>query len=95
MKQRGRNEKYPNEIKIWKLGDPVPSWLSDLAKVKKIKQYGSIVIDIIMIDRGGFEIKDPTNQLIAKTTNNSDFICFGDKKIFVLTEKQLNLLYYD
>ena len=49
MKQRGRNEKYPNEIKIWKLGDPVPSWLSDLAKVKKIKQDGSIVIDIIMI----------------------------------------------
>lgn len=96
MKQRGRNEKYPDEIKTWRLGEPVPSWLSDVARVKEIKDDGSVVIDLRIADNdNGFEIIDPENRILVKTKSNSDFICYGDRKIFTINENQLNLLYYD
>lgn len=95
MKQRGRNEKYPNEIKVWRLGEPIPTWLSDIAKVKDVKENGSMVIDIRMADDDrGFEIIKPDNQILIRTNKNSDIICFGNNQLFVLTEKQLELLYY-
>ena len=95
MKQRGRNEKYPNEIKAWRLGEPIPTWLSDMAKVKDVKENGSMVIDIRMADDDrGFEIIKPDNQILIRTNKNSDIICFGNNQLFVLTEKQLELLYY-
>ena len=96
MRQRGRNEKYPNEIKVWRLGEPIPTWLSDVAKVKDVKGDGSMIIDIRMVDNDrGFEIIKPDNQILVRTNKNSDIICFGNKQFFVLTEKQLDLLYYE
>ena len=35
-KQRGRNDKYPAKIEVWRIGEKVPEWLSDRAKVKFI-----------------------------------------------------------
>ena len=93
MKQRGRNEKYPFEIKTWKLGEPVPQWISDVARVKEIKEDGSVVIDVRKHTNGGFEIIGPENQILIETKNDSDLVCFGSGKFFVLTNKQLDLIY--
>lgn len=95
MKQRGRNEKYPDEIKVWRLGDPVPLWLSDVAMVKEVKDDGSVVIDLRMADEDkGFEIIGPENRILVKTMENSEVVCYGEGRFFALSKKQLNLLYY-
>lgn len=96
MKQRGRNEKYPEEIKTWRLGESIPSWLSDVARVKEIKEDGSVVIDLRIADNdNGFEIINPENRILVKTKSNSDIVCLGGGRIFSLNKKQLILLYYD
>ena len=97
MKQRGRNEKYPEEIKTWKLYDPVPEWLSDYASVKGVKEDGSIILDIRLADNDrGFEImRAGDNQILIKTHSTSDIVCFGNGRFFSLNKKQLALLYYD
>lgn len=95
MKQRGRNEKYPDEIKVWRFGDPVPLWLSDSARVKEVKEDGSVVLDLRMADEDkGFEIINPENQILVKTKSDSEVVCYGEGRFFALTEKQLDLLYY-
>ena len=95
MLQRGRNNKYPKKIETWKIGDDVPEWLSDRAKVELVDLgSGKKTIKTNEFTNGGIEVvaADGRNSLV-KTTSKTDLICFGDGKIFSLTEKQLNLLY--
>lgn len=94
MKQLGRNDKYPKEIETWKLDQkPIPLWLTDRCKVLKLDDYGDPVLDIRESESGYELITSGNNQILVKVQNKDDIICFGDNRIFVLTEKQLNLLY--
>ena len=96
MVQRGRNKKYPEKIDTWKKNEKdVPEWLTDIAKVEMV-DLGSGRKKIRMNDltSGGVEIiaADGKNILI-RTQGESDYICFGDNKLFSLTESQMELLY--
>jgi len=96
MTQRGRNEKYPKTIETWqKSTKEIPEWLTDLAKVELV-DLGSGVKKIRMnnLTSGGVEIiaADGLTTLV-KTQNESDYICFGDNKLFSLTQTQIDLLY--
>lgn len=96
MIQRGRNDKYPKTIDTWRKTDKIaPEWLTDLAKIELV-DLGSGAKKIKMNDltSGGVEIiaADGKNTLV-KTQGESDYVCFGDNKLFPLTEVQLNLLY--
>jgi len=95
MIQRGRNSKYPSKIEVWREGDLVPEWLSDRARVESVDLgSGEKILKINKLSSGGIEIisSDWTNTLI-KTSGEGDYVCFGDNRIFSLSEIQLNLLY--
>ena len=46
LKQWGYNPDYPIIAETWELGDPVPAWLSDHAKVAGFNSDGSILLDM-------------------------------------------------
>lgn len=104
MVQRGRNQKYPNKIEIWRPGDKVPEWLSDVAKIdhidpesgeKKLKTFSTISL-ISADDKCGYGIYAADGKTtLVKTETDKDYICYGDRKLFSLTEKQIELLYKD
>lgn len=90
----GRNNKYPETIETWKLGEPVPSWISDVANIKGLSEKGEPILDIREGSGGEYEIiTSGTNQVLVKARSKEDYICFGGRRIFVLTEKQMDLLY--
>lgn len=96
MTQRGRNEKYPKTVDTWQKTDKeIPEWLTDLAKVELVDLgSGAKVIRMNSLTSGGIEIiaADGLTTLV-KTQNDSDYICFGDNKLFSLTKTQIDLLY--
>lgn len=95
MIQRGKNNKYPEQIEIWKLGNKVPEWLSDICKVDFVDGEGNLTLNLTETTTGGYELKtsDGKNTLIV-VNNKKDYICYcPGTKIFVLSEAQLNLLY--
>ena len=93
-KQRGENPKYPEEIEVWRKGDSVPGWLSDRAKVKFLDGEGNITLERRNLADGGYEILDSSGlSVLARTTGQGDYICWGEDKIFVLTPRQLEILY--
>ena len=91
--QTGRNDKYPMNIDTWKLGESVPSWISDVANIKDIASNGEPILDIREAGEGYELITSGTNQILVKAKNKEDWICFGDRRIFALTDKQIELLY--
>lgn len=92
-KQLGGNEKYPKQIQIWRLGEQIPEWLSDSAKVKFIDGEGNKTLAINNLENG-YEIIDSSgNFVLVKTKTNDSLVCFGENKIFSLTKKQFDLLY--
>ena len=95
LKQKGRNNKYPDEIWTWKLGEIVPE--SDIAKVSYLEgQDGNIQLEIISSNTGGYELKESSGlNVLVKAKKRDDFICMGtDKKsIFSLSPLKLKLLY--
>ena len=91
--QKGENDKYPKEIKIWKIGEKIPEWLSDSAKVLFIDGNGNITLDTIDNNTGGYEIKSSSGDTLVSLKKKSDIVCFGNSKIFGLSEKQFNLIY--
>lgn len=95
--QKGKNNKYPQTIEdTWKLGDLVPEWLSDIAKVGSIDSETNTV-SLITRDTttGGYEIIDSSGSYnILTTKTKEDIICKSGAKIFSLTPIQFNLLYY-
>lgn len=97
MKQRGENIEFPSEIETWKWGEPVPEWLSDIAKVAAIDDKTSQVqLEILPTNTGGFSLKDSGGRdTLITVPSKKDFVCKGsDGKVFVLTPLQLKLLYY-
>lgn len=94
-KQKGLNKKYPEVIRIWKLDETVPEWLSDIAKVSWIDNgTGSVVLETIRTSSGGYSIIGADGNSSLVTVNKiDDYVCIGDDKIFPLNKDQLRLLY--
>ena len=99
LKQKGRNNKYPDEIWTWRLGEIVPEWLSDIAKVSYLEgQDGNIQLEIVSSSTGGYELKESSGLIVlVKARGREDFICMGTDKrsIFSLSPLKLKLLYND
>lgn len=97
FKQKGENKKYPNEIIAWIVGDKIPEWLSDKAKVKFVDGEGNITLETNETTTGGLEIKDSTGtSILVRLESKSDYVCIDKENkgsIFTLTKKQINLLY--
>ena len=93
-KQRGRNDKYPEVIETWKIGERVPVWLSDRAKVKFIDGNGDVTLDRRDRGDGSFEIIGASGvQILVTVSERSGVVCFGGGRIFSLRERQLEILY--
>ena len=96
MIQRGRNNKYPEKIDTWQKSErDVPDWLTDIAKVEMVDLgSGRKKIRMNNLTSGGVEIIAADGQnILIRTQGDSDYICFGDNKLFSLTESQMGLLY--
>ena len=96
-KQCGRNDKYPEEILVWKVNDTknIPEWIIDSCKVKNIIEK-EIILDTRNTSTGGIEfIEAGSNAVLFSTKTKEDYACYDPKtkKIFSLTETQLKLLY--
>lgn len=90
--QSGRNEKYPNQIETWRRGEILPSWISDNCKI--IAMEGTRLIpEYRGVSGGGFEIVRENGTALVSTKSDRDFVCYGDGKIFSLSQTQLGLLY--
>jgi hypothetical protein len=93
-KQRGRNDKYPAKIEVWRIGDKVPEWLSDRAKVKFIDGEGNVTLDRRDRGDGSYEIIGASGvQTLVTVEERSGVVCFGDGRIFSLRERQFEILY--
>ena len=97
-KQRGYNKKYPLKIITWQLGEAVPEWLSNIAKVGAIDSgTGELKLEMRDTNTGGFELLDSSGSIsLVKTKGKFDLICkdldsLGN--IFSLTPLQFNLIY--
>ena len=95
-KQCGKNDKYPDEILIWMVNDTknIPDWIIDNCKVKSITDR--IVLDTRNTNTGGLDfIMAGSNSVLFSTKTKNDYACYDQKtkRIFSLTETQLNLLY--
>lgn len=96
-KQSGKNDKYPEEILVWRVNDTknIPEWIVDNCKVKNITE-DQIIIDTRNTNTGGLEfLTSGSNGVLFSTKTKEDYACYDPKtkKIFSLTEKQLELLY--
>jgi hypothetical protein len=96
MIQRGRNNKYPEKIDTWQKSErDIPEWLTDIAKVEMVDLgSGRKKIRMNSLTSGGVEIIAADGQsILIRTQGESDYVCFGDNKLFSLTESQMGLLY--
>lgn len=92
--QAGENKEYPESVLVWKVGDKVPEWLSDRAKVKFIDADGNITLETTDTTSGGLEIHDTSGTgSLVKLKKKTDLVCCGDGRIFSLSPVQFGLLY--
>ena len=93
--QAGRNDKYPKTIETWRFGEqPIPEWFSDVCKVIFIDALGNKTLGYRETNTGGIEfIGTEGTKIILSLKNKKDYVCYGDRRIFALSETQLNLLY--
>lgn len=96
-KQRGRNDSFPDEILVWKIGDPVPEWLSDRASIAYIDDVtGNVGLNMTETSTGGYIIKDASGMAdLVKLVSREDYVCKStdNDRIFSLSHIQLGLLY--
>ena len=94
FRQYGRNDKYPKEIKVWRLSDEtLPEWLSDIAKLK-FGEGGKLLLDYRDLYSGGYSILDSSGKYtLISVQDKNDYVCFGNSKLFSITENQFKLLY--
>lgn len=96
-KQRGRNNNFPGEILAWKIGDPVPEWLSDRASIAYIDDVtGNVGLNMTETSSGGYIIKDASGTAdLVKLVSREDYVCKStdNDRIFSLSHLQLSLLY--
>ena len=96
--QSGSNPKYPLKIETWcpgiELKNP-PEWMINNCKVRNIEtSNGDVIQDYVQKTNGGFEFKRSDNSPVNIITNNTDdYVCYGDNRLFVLRQSQLDLLY--
>lgn len=93
--QSGKNDIFPEIIEVWKFGEqPIPDWISDRCKVKFIDGLGNITLDYRETNIGGVEfISADSSKVAFSMKSKRDCVCWGDRKLFILNETQLNLLY--
>ena len=93
--QSGHNDKYPRRIETWIFGQqPPPEWISDVCKVKFIDALGNISLEYRETSTGGLEIINASGDKVAlKIPSRTDYVCYGDGRIFTLRPIQLELLY--
>ena len=94
-KQSGKNDAFPNSIEVWRYGEqPIPDWISDRCKVKFVDGLGNITLEYRETNTGGIEFINAEGTRVAFSLKNKrDYVCWGDRKLFILNEEQLNLLY--
>lgn len=95
MIQRGMNDRYPDTIETWEIGDKIPEWLSDKAQVTFIDGEGNLTINMRKLSSGGRDIisSDGKNVLVRMETPTSR-VCYSPKRpIFSLRPEQIELLY--
>jgi hypothetical protein len=92
-KQIGYNDRYPVIVSVWSLGDKIPEWLSDNAKIKFIDGEGLKTLDI-RYKGDGYDIMntDGINILCSAKTKDSK-VCFGGGKFFSMTTEQFRYVY--
>ena len=97
MIQKGRNNLYPQSIRIWKRGEKVPEWLSDRAFITSIDLKNGYNLKYRETTTGGYEILDSSGvNVLIRTIGREDYVCLGDNgRIFSLSPKQVKLLYKD
>lgn len=96
LKQSGENKNYPEICDAWKMGEPIPEWLSDSARVKEIKEDGTVVLSTSTTSSGGVMIlghQGPTDILVTLKSEESWIIHSKTHKLISLTDLQLRLLY--
>jgi hypothetical protein len=98
--QAGFNPFYPNSIETWKwtTKESPPEWLIDYCRVRNIDLDGKTELEYKKTKSGGVElVLSRTDSYIPILINNpeTDSICFDfmSKKLFILTKKELNMLY--
>lgn len=95
-KQKGRNSKYPETIETWSIGQPVPEWLSDRAKVNGMYSEGQCTLEIRKTTSGGYELLDSGGQYtLVRVDTLNGVVCkdISSEKIISLRPEQLRLLY--
>lgn len=93
-RQRGENKNYPELVEIWSIGNSIPEWLSDNAKVSFIDGNGNITLDTLENNTGGYQIKSSAgSETLVNVKRKSDLVCYGDNRIFSLSPQQFNLIY--
>lgn len=95
MTQRGMNDRYPDEIETWKLGDKIPEWLSDKAQVVFIDGEGNLTLNIRDLNSGGKEIIGSDGKsILVKMETPKSLVCYSPRRpIFSLRQEQIDLLY--
>ena len=95
MIQRGRNDKYPEKIETWKKGQRVPEWLSDRAKIELVDLGNEDkILKMTNLSSGGYELYDASGKnVLTRVPEENGYVCFGDSKIFSLSQRELELLY--
>lgn len=94
LTQRGKNNLYPETIKIWRLGDRVPEWLSDRAKVEGVDLGNADkMLKTTELSSGGFELYDASGKNVLVRVPKGGMVCFGNNRIFALSQAEFDLLY--
>ena len=92
--QRGENKSFPESVEVWSIGNPIPEWLSDNAKVSFIDGNGNITLDVLENNTGGYQIKTSAgSKTLVNVKKRADLVCYGDNRVFSLSPKQFNLIY--
>jgi len=96
IEQKGYNSKFPKFLKdIWRIGDKVPEWLSDKAKVTFIDGLGNKTIERRDLTTGGYEIVSADGiGILCSVKSREDYVCLAsDGYIFPLGHEKMRILY--
>lgn len=98
--QSGYNPFYPFEIEAWRWDtiESPPDWLVDSCRVRNIDLDSRTILDYKKTTTGGIElIRAGYNKYstILISDPETDYICFDHvtKKLFILTQRAMSLLY--
>lgn len=75
--QKGYNCLYPFSIRTWRLGEPIPEWLSDRAAIEFIDGDGNITLKTRPISKGGYEILQAgSTEALVRMKGKGDYVYF-------------------